>query len=202
MLSPQIDEVFQFWLKQWNQNFMHLVGKPADEKLFLQYDYYYVLRFAGKIGAIMSSAWQQCHPDLQQDSYYAAWPEAIAYLQQQNVKRFHKMGMIAADASLIPRGFKMTRVLIGCGMKFTQSFADDCAGVVSFPRPDTSVYRACVEWGARTVKGNLTMFNAPVNFILLLHSELQAQHPNPFVSNCVNELWAIHTVNNSGSLAA
>ena len=40
-----IDEVQNFWLEKWNQNFQKLIGKPADPNLFKKCDTYYVLRF-------------------------------------------------------------------------------------------------------------------------------------------------------------
>lgn len=185
-----IDEVQEFWLEKWNQNFQKLIGKSADPALFQNSDTYYILRFNGQIGAIMSSKRQLLGPDLKTDSYYQAWPNAIDHLQGKGVKEFHRMGMIAAETDLIPKGFKMTRILIGCGLKYNFANNPENQATVSFPRPDTSVYQACVDWGALPVQKDLVMFNAPVNFVVLEKFNLRTYHMNPEVDRQTQDLWA------------
>lgn len=200
--SPQFSEVKEFWLAEWDKVFKKLIGQEAKESQFNEYDFHYVLRFDGQIGGIMSSAWQDINQNFKQDPYYSALDTTYELLRFQNYKKFHKMGMIAADLDKVPKNFKLTRVIIGCGMKYTKNYLPDCDGVVSFPRPDTSVYKACVEWGARPLKEGLTMFNVPVNFIMLKHSELNSHHADPHIDAIVNELWQQKAVFSTYSLSA
>lgn len=199
--DPGIEEVQSFWLQKWNENFQKLIGKAADPDLFQKCDTYYILRFHGKIGAIMSSTEQIFSENLKADSYYSAWPEAVAYLKSKGLTNFHRMGMIAAETSLIPKGFKMTRVLIGCGLKYNFANNPQNQATVSFPRPDTSVYQACVDWGASPVQKNLEMYNAPVNFVVLERFNLRTYHAHPEVDRHTQTLWAdfcvkkVHRIN-------
>ncbi len=200
--SPLISEVKNFWLREWDKVFRKLIGKEVQDHQFHEYDYHYVLRFNGKIGGIMSSAWQNIHQDFTQDPYYSSLDQVCNLLKSENYKKFHKMGMIAADLSKVPEDFKLTRIIIGCGMKYAQDYLPGCDGVVSFPRPDTSVYKACVEWGARPLKEGLTMHNVPVNFIILKHSELKKQHADPYINAATQELWKEKTLFTNYSLSA
>lgn len=188
--SSAIHEVKEFWMRQWSLIFKKLISQEADPRVFEEYDYHYVLRFNGQIGGIMSSSWQNINQDFNQDPYYQSLPNPSQTLNEVGMQNFHKMGMIAADTSIVPKGFKLTRVIIGCGMKFTKNELKSCEGVVSFPRPDTSVYTACVDWGAKTKQAGLVMYNAPVNFIVLRHSDLKASHPNSVIDEQVNGLWS------------
>ncbi|MCE3010071.1 MAG: hypothetical protein LW875_05620 [Proteobacteria bacterium] len=187
--DPGIDEVQAFWIKQWNQNFQKLIGKFADPSIFQKSDTYYILRFNGKIGAIMSSKAQVWSEELKSEFYYSAWPDSVDYLKDKGISNFHRMGMIAADPDLIPRKFKMTRVLIGCGLKYNFASNPGNQATVSFPRPDTSVYQACVDWGAIPIQRDLVMFNAPVNFTVLEKFNLRTYHSSPEVNQQTLDLW-------------
>lgn len=203
-----IDEVQEFWLEKWNQNFQKLIGKSADPSLFQKCDTYYVLRFNDQIGAIMSSKRQIWSPELKADSYYQAWPDSLDYLKNKGIKDFHRMGMIAAEPNLIPKGFKMTRVLIGCGLKYNFANNPENQATVSFPRPDTSVYQACVDWGALPVQTDLMMFNAPVNFVVLEKFNLRTYHMSAQVNLDTQQLWSsfcakkVHRINPGKPLPA
>lgn len=195
--SPGINEVQTFWLRKWNENFQKLIGKSAEPALFKKCDTYYVLRFNGEIGAIMSSARQTWSESLHKDPYYSAWPEAVESLKAKSITNFHRMGMIAAETSLIPKGFKMTRVLIGCGLKYNFANNPEAQAAVSFPRPDTSVYQACLDWGASAVKQNLMMYNAPVNFVVLEKFNLRTYHQHLETNRYTQDLWEAFCTQNA-----
>jgi hypothetical protein len=186
--SDSIGEVYDFWMAEWNRVFQQLIHKDANSEIFFGQSYFYVIKVDGQIAGIMSSAWQDVRIDPIKDHYYAAWPEASAYLKSYGIKNFHKMGMIVARRELIPEGFKMAPTIIGCGIKFACSLPG-CQGIVSFPRTDNAVWRSCDEWGFRTPKAGLSMYNAPVNFVLLAPNEMKKAHPNSAVDAMVNDLW-------------
>ncbi len=186
--SAGLPEVFRFWKTRWDLAMEKLVGHPIDPGVFEEADYYYILRFNGVIGAVMSSKWQQVGLSLYQDSYYQAWPQAIDYLASQGVRQFHRMGMIVIDPEQIPKGFKITRVLIGCGLKFIHHLGSS-EGAVSFPRMGTSVSQACAEWGAELIKSHLTMYNVSVNFAFLRKRDGILSHPVQPIDQQVGSLW-------------
>ena len=187
--SPGIEYVQDFWMREWDRVMKKLTGKEVNAQMFDEYDFHYVLRFNGKLGGIMSSAWQYKNQNFKKDSYYSALDNPAEYIDQTGFTNFHKMGMIAADLTVVPTDFRLTRVIIGCGMKYTKAYLQNCEGVVSFPRPDTSVYKACVDWRAYSLKTDLTMYNVPVNFIVLKHSDLKTRHNDIQINDTVEKLW-------------
>ncbi|MFZ4403011.1 MAG: hypothetical protein ACOYOK_02815 [Pseudobdellovibrionaceae bacterium] len=186
--SAGIDEVYGFWIREWSRVLQSLVGKDATPEMFHEQSYFYVLKNKGEIVGVMSSSWQSnFDSQLGQDQYYAAFTQGPTEIKRLGINTFHKMGMIIADLKKIPRGLKLAPTIIGCGIRFTAQLPE-CQGVVSFPRKDTSVYRSCMQWGFRTIKEDLTMFNAPVCFVLLLPNEVTV-HPEDQVQNMVDNLW-------------
>lgn len=182
-----IEEIYDFWMKEWNLILKKLANTEATPNMFREQSFFYVIRNHGKIAGIMSSAWQSSRDNLSKNEYYGAYPEGPAHLKSIGIYTFHKMGMIAVDVEQLPKGIRMVPTIIGCGIRFTNQLAE-CEGVVSFPRSDTSVYKSCVEWGFRTVKDSIVMYNVPVNFVLLIPKEMK-EHCHPAVVKAVDFLW-------------
>ncbi len=191
-------ELRDFWLTEWNRVMKSLIGQDISEAAFDAQNYFYVLRSEEKIFGVMSSSWQTTSNELAKDHYYHAWPDSIQYLKEVGIKKFHRMGMIIAKKEYIPSEIKLSPTIIGCGLKFARSLPD-CEGVVSFPRVDNIVYRSCVEWGLETIKSDLTMYNAPVNFILW-NAKKPFYYPQPGLNSLVNALWNQRTESTSHTI--
>jgi len=178
-------------MPQMNKVFQTVLGKNIDEEYFDHQDHFYVLKFNGRIGCVMSSAWQNSKDINQVDTYYEGWPQALEFFRLADLGDFVKMGMIVADKRLLakeaPPGFKTSPVIVGCGVRWALESAK-VNGIVSFPRVDNPVYQACFDWGAMPLKTGLQLFKTPVNFILLTPHSFR-QHTDFLISDEVNKLY-------------
>jgi hypothetical protein len=180
-------ELRDFWMSEWSR-FLESIGRQLDPHIFESQSYFYVLRNESQIIGVMSSTWQNIDYISPDDAYYSAWPESVQFLKRSGIKNFHKIGMLIAKRELIPRNLRMAQTIIGGAINFIKTLPE-CEAVVSFPRRDIRVFRACNDWGATPIKTDIFFNGTRVGFIFARMADITLQHPDHSIYSTVCGLW-------------